>query len=136
MSGKLVRVGTTYIPVTDVDLSAEWYVKNLEAALSYKDTDKAILNFADQSFFLVKSNVNESANFKDKYGNIRFSVTFEVDGLHALAELHKELQQSGVKVGEIEDRGHAGKNFVFYDLDENKFDVWSELSPAFKDKFN
>lgn len=136
MSGKLVRVGTTYIPVTDVDLSAEWYVKNLEAALSYKDTDKAILNFADQSFFLVKSNVNESANFKDKYGNVRFSVTFEVDGLHALAELHKELQQSGVKVGEIEDRGHAGKNFVFYDLDENKFDVWSELSPAFKDKFN
>lgn len=136
MSGKLVRVGTTYIPVTDVDLSAEWYVKNLEAALSYKDTDKAILNFADQSFFLVKSNVNESANFKDKYGNVRFSVTFEVDGLRALAELHKELQQSGVKVGEIEDRGHAGKNFVFYDLDENKFDVWSELSPAFKDKFN
>lgn len=136
MSGKLVRVGTTYIPVTDVDLSAEWYVKNLEAALSYKDTDKAILNFANQSFFLVKSNVNESANFKDKYGNVRFSVTFEVDGLHALAELHKELQQSGVKVGEIEDRGHAGKNFVFYDLDENKFDVWSELSPAFKDKFN
>lgn len=135
MGGKLVRVGTTYIPVTDVNISAEWYVRNLEAALSYKDADKAILNFANQSFFLVKSNENESANFKDKYGNERFSITFEVDGLHALAELHKELQQSGVKVGEIEDRGHSGRNFVFYDLDENKFDVWSELSPAFKGKF-
>lgn len=135
MGEKLVRVGTTYIPVTDVDRSAEWYVKNLEAALSYKDTDKAILNFANQSFFLVKSNENESANFKDKYGNERFSITFEVNGLHALAELHKEFQQSGVEVGEIEDRGHAGRNFVFYDLDKNKFDVWSELSPAFKEKF-
>lgn len=134
MGGKLVRVGTTYIPVTDVDQSAEWYVKNLEAALSYKDTDKAILNFANQSFFLVKSNENVTANFKDKHGNERFSITFEVDGLHALAKLHKEFQQSGVKVGEIEDRGHAGRNFVFYDLDENKFDVWSELSPAFKEK--
>lgn len=134
MDGKLVRVGTTYIPVTDVDLSAEWYVKNLEAVLSYKDTDKAILNFANQSFFLVKSNENESANFKDKYGNVRFSITFEVDGLNSLTVLYKELQQSGVKVGEIEDRGHVGRNFVFYDLDENLFDVWSELSPAYKDK--
>ncbi|MER2030359.1 MAG: VOC family protein [Solibacillus sp.] len=134
MGDKLVRVGTTYIPVTDVDQSAEWYVKNLEAALSYKDTDKAILNFANQSFFLVKSNENESANFKDKFGNERFSITFEVDGLNSLTVLYKELQQSGVKVGEIEDRGHAGRNFVFYDLDENLFDVWSELSPAYKDK--
>lgn len=132
MSGKLVRVGTTYIPVTDVDLSAEWYVKNLEAALSYKDKDKAILNFANQSFFLVKSNENATANFKDKYGNERFSITFEVDGLHALTKLHEEFLQSGVEVGEIENRGHAGRNFVFYDLDKNKFDVWSELSPAFK----
>lgn len=135
MGEKLVRVGTTYIPVTDVEQSAEWYVKNLEAALSYKDTDKAILNFANQSFFLVKSNENVTANFKDKYGNERFSITFEVDGLHALAKLHKEFQQNGVEVGEIEDRGHAGRNFVFYDLDKNKFDVWSELSPAFKEKF-
>lgn len=135
MGGKLIRVGTTYIPVADVDLSSEWYVKNLEAVLSYKDKDKAILNFANQSFFLVKSKDNESANFKDSFGSEHFSLTFEVDGLQELAALHKELQQCGVKVGEIEDRGHAGRNFVFYDLDENKFDVWSELSPAFKEKF-
>lgn len=42
VSGKLIRVGTTYIPVTNVDLSAEWYVRNLGAELSYKDADKAI----------------------------------------------------------------------------------------------
>lgn len=51
MSNKLVRVGTTYIPVTNVDISAKWYVKNLGAVLSYQDEEKVILNLADQSFF-------------------------------------------------------------------------------------
>ncbi|PDZ72095.1 glyoxalase, partial [Bacillus pseudomycoides] len=40
-----------------------------------------------------------------------------------------------IKVGEIENRGHTGKNFVFYDLDGNKFDVWSELSSIFREKY-
>ncbi|MEK4080417.1 MAG: VOC family protein [Solibacillus sp.] len=134
MGGKLVRVGTTYIPVADVERSSEWYVKNLEATLNYKDKNKAILNFANQSFFLVHSKENESANFIDKYGKECFSITFEVDGFQALEALHHDFKQIGVKVGEIENRGHAGKNFIFYDLDGNQFDVWSELSPAFKGK--
>ncbi|MGN7177239.1 glyoxalase [Paenibacillus sp. FSL R5-0490] len=135
MSEKLLRVGTTYIPVTNVDLSSEWYVNKLGAELSYKDQDKAILNFANQSIFLVKSKEGQSANFFDIYGNERFSLTFEVNGLSALEAIHKDFKQNGIRVGEIEDRGHSGRNFVFYDLDGNKFDVWSELSPAFKEKY-
>jgi hypothetical protein len=50
--------------------------------------------------------------------------------------LNKELKELGVIVGEIEERGHAGKNFVFEDLDRNRFDVWSELSPSFKEGTN
>ncbi|QOR64846.1 VOC family protein [Cytobacillus suaedae] len=125
MSGKLIRVGTTYIPVTNVNISAEWYVTKLDAELSYKDDDKAIVNLADQSFFLVKSPENESANFLDIYGNERFSLTFEVYGLSALEAIHREFLEKEIKVGNIENRGHAGRNFVFYDLDGNKFDVWS-----------
>ena len=132
MGEKLLRIGTTYIPVTNVDLAADWYVKKLEAELSYKDEDKAILNLANQSIFLVKSPESQSSNFLDIYGNERFSLTFEVNGIKALEALHKDFKQSEIKVGEIEDRGHAGRNFVFYDLDGNKFDVWSELSPTFK----
>ncbi|WP_412986042.1 hypothetical protein [Niallia alba] len=45
------------------------------------------------------------------------------------------LKEKAVTVGDIEDRGHPGNNFVFYDLDGNKFDVWSELSPSFKEKY-
>jgi len=45
------------------------------------------------------------------------------------------LIDKGIKVGKVENRGHAGKNFVFYDVDGNKFDVWSELSPIFKENY-
>ncbi|MBG9587426.1 glyoxalase [Cytobacillus firmus] len=136
MGEKLLRVGTTYIPVTNVDLSSDWYVNKLGAELSYKDQDKAILNFANQSIFLVKSNENQSSNFLDIYGNERFSLTFEVNGLNALEAIHKDFRQSEIRVGEIENRGHTGRNFVFYDLDGNKFDVWSELSPIFKENIS
>ncbi|WP_102263250.1 VOC family protein [Mesobacillus jeotgali] len=135
MGEKLLRIGTTYIPVTNVDISSEWYINKLGAELSYKDQDKAILNFANQSIFLVKSNENQSSNFIDIYGNERFSLTFEVNGLNALEEIHNDFRQSEIRVGEIENRGHSGRNFVFYDLDGNKFDVWSELSPIFKEKY-
>ncbi|GKV55821.1 hypothetical protein NCCP2222_17680 [Sporosarcina sp. NCCP-2222] len=132
MTEKLLRVGTIYIPVKNVKESAHWYVGNLGAKLNYEDEDKAILDLANQSFFLVKSPDNESANFMDTKGAKRFSLTFEVDGESALRELQKDLQNRGVTVGDIEDRGHAGNNFVFSDPDGNLFDVWSELSPSFK----
>ncbi|EJP88509.1 VOC family protein [Bacillus cereus] len=135
MKEKLLRVGTTYIPVTNVELSSNWYVNKLGAELNFKDEDKAIINFANQSFFLVKSQDNQTLNFFDFHGEERFSITFEVNGLHTLESIHSEFIEKEILVGEIENRGHAGKNFVFYDLDGNKFDVWSELSPIFKEKY-
>lgn len=133
MNDKLLRIGTTYIPVVNVENSSKWYVNKLGAELSYTDEDKAILNFANQSIFLVKSKEDQSSNFYDIYGQERFSITFEVDGLNSLEAIHSDFINKQIKVGEIEDRGHAGKNFVFFDLDGNKFDVWSELSPKFKE---
>jgi catechol 2,3-dioxygenase-like lactoylglutathione lyase family enzyme len=135
MSETLIRIGTTYIPVSNVELSCEWYVSKLGAECSYQDSDKAILNFANQSFFLVRSMNNQNSNFIDCYGKEHFSLTFEVDGVSALETIHKNFRDKGIKVGELENRGHAGRNFVFYDLDGNKFDVWSELSPTFKEKY-
>ncbi|WP_374966455.1 VOC family protein [Lysinibacillus sp. RS5] len=134
MSETLIRIGTTYIPVSNVGLSCEWYVSKLGAGCNYQDNDKAILNFANQSFFLVRSMNNQSANFIDCYGEEHFSLTFEVDGLSALEIIRNVFIDKGVTVGEVENRGHAGRNFVFYDVDGNKFDVWSELSPTFKEK--
>src|SRR4051794_38018526 len=134
MGEKLIRVGTTYLPVQDVALAAEWYTAKLEAQLNYMDNEKAILAFADQAFFLVKAKKGETSNFIDSNGNERFSLTFEVDGEEKLVELQRDLQAKDVEVGQIEDRGHPGRNFVFMDLDGNRFDVWSCLSPKFKER--
>lgn len=136
MKEKLIRVGTAYVPVQNPNLSAKWYAENLGAEINYQDEDKAIINLANQSFFLVKAEQNESANFTDYKGKKRFCLTFEVDGMDMLYELHEEFKGLGIETGEIEDRGHAGENFVFSDPDGNMFDVWSELSPAFKKMLN
>lgn len=81
----------------------------------------------------MKAAENQNSNFTDSNGNERFSMTFEVDGLDALEELHNFFKGREMHVGNIENRGHAGRNFVFADLDGNKFDVWSELSPNFQE---
>ncbi|MCZ8541608.1 VOC family protein [Psychrobacillus psychrodurans] len=134
MNNFIKRVGTTYIPVVDPEKSSKWYQEMLGAVENFRNDDKAILEFADQSFFLVKAQVGERSSFFDSYQQEHFTMTFEVDGIEQLSELHEFLKKKEVNVGEIEDRGHPGNNFVFRDLDGNVFDVWSELSPTFKVK--
>ncbi|MEK4084905.1 VOC family protein [Psychrobacillus sp. FSL K6-1415] len=134
MNNFIKRVGTTYIPVVDPEKSSKWYQEMLGAVENFRNDDKAILEFADQSFFLVKAQVGERSSFFDSYQQEHFTMTFEVDGIEQLAEFHEFLKKKEVNVGEIEDRGHPGNNFVFRDLDGNVFDVWSELSPTFKVK--
>ena len=131
MNSKLVRTRTVYIPVQNVTAATDWYVTHLGAVVSYSDEDKAIVNFADASFFLVKARVGERNFFYDVHGKKRFPITFEVDGFDELMALYEQLKVSGVQLGEIEDRGHAGNNFVFEDLDGNVFDVWSELKRTY-----
>lgn len=134
MNNFIKRVGTTYIPVVDPEKSSKWYQEMLGAVENFRNDDKAILEFADQSFFLVKAQVGERSSFFDSYQQEHFTMTFEVDGIEQLIEFHEFLKKKEVSVWEIEDRGHPGNNFVFRDLDGNVFDVWSELSPTFKVK--
>lgn len=133
MKNQIIRVGTIYIPVEDPRESSNWYREMLKAKVNYLDGDKAIMDMADISLFLVKSQ-GQTSNFTDINGEERFLLTYEVDGLEVLEALHKEFKDRGIKVGSIENRGHAGRNFVFYDLDGNKFDVWSELSLLYKER--
>ncbi|QHE53488.1 VOC family protein [Pontibacillus sp. HMF3514] len=132
MSSFIKRVGTTYIPVVNPEHSSNWYQQKLGAIENFRNEEKAILDLANQSVFLVKAQGGQTSNFTDINGNEHFAMTFEVDGYDELTQLREELITKEVSVGEVEDRGHPGNNFVFYDLDGNAFDVWSELSPTFK----
>ncbi|MFD2614867.1 VOC family protein [Paenibacillus gansuensis] len=138
MSSKLVRVGTIYLPVTNPRRTSEWFCTNLGAELIHLDegNNHAILNLAHQSFILIQSEKGTLANFHTINDGLMFPCSFEVNGIEALIQLQKELQEKGVSVGEIEDRGHPGRNFIITDPDGNKYDVWSELSVEFKQKYN
>ncbi|WP_047982339.1 VOC family protein [Ornithinibacillus contaminans] len=135
MKNFLKRVGTTYIPVNNPEEASSWYRQLLGAVENYRDENKAILDLANQSFFLVKARPGEKIGFIDYKGEQHFAFTFEVNGLDVLKQFHTFLRENGVVVSEIEDRGHPGYNFVFYDMDGNCFDVWSELSHDFKEKY-
>ncbi len=71
-NGRKIIKDRSYL-CTSNTLSSKWYVNKLGADLSYQDEDKAILNFANQSIFLVKSKENQSSNFVDYYGEERFN---------------------------------------------------------------
>jgi len=137
MNSRLVRVGTIYLPVTNPKLTADWFCSNLGAELSYLDEDNnhAIINLAHQSFILIQSEEGILANFQTINDGLMFPFTFEVDGEDELIALHKELIEKKATVGSIEDRGHSGKNFIIIDPDGNRYDVWSELSAEFKEKY-
>lgn len=106
--------------------------------MTYMDegNNHVIVNLAQQSFILIQSEKGTLANFNTINDGLMFPFTFEVNGIEALLQLHEELQDKGVTVGEIEDRGHTGRNFIITDPDGNKYDVWSELSVDFKEKYN
>lgn len=59
-----------------------------------------------------------------------------MNGLTALEEIHRDFITNEVRVGSIETEDMLGKNFVFHDIDGNKFEVWSELSTRFKTKYD
>ncbi|WP_314586770.1 VOC family protein [Paenibacillus terrigena] len=136
MTSKLLRVGTNYLPVTDPKESSEWFCSNLGAEMTYLDdgNNHAIINLANQSFILIQSQKGITANFQTIRDGLMFPFTFEVNGEKALLELYQQLTAKNVCVGEIEDRGHQGKNFIITDPDGNRYDVWSELSENFKMK--
>lgn len=86
----LKRVGTTYLPVSDLKKATSWYTENLEAEVSYQDAEKTILNLADQSFFLIASAPHQSNSFLDVHEQAWFGLGFEVDGEDSLLAFHEQ----------------------------------------------
>lgn len=100
--------------------SCEWYVGKLGAECSYRDSDKAILKFANQSFILVRSMNNQSSNFIDCYGKEHFSITFEVDGLSALETICKIFKDKKIELEKLK-IGGIREGILF-------FTIWMEIN--------
>lgn len=123
-SNALKLVCSVYVPVRDPLKSADWWQRNfgLEYAVPYNPAEvQVILKLADGQWLHLVETAGEINNqFRDKAGYEMFRLTFEV---RRIEELHDHLLSNGVNIENLEDRGHCGINFVFYDPDGNKFDV-------------
>lgn len=125
VSGNALKcVCSVYVPVKSPVRSAEWWQRNfgLEYAVPFNSSEnQAILKLSDgQWLHLVETEGEIDNQFPNKAGYQMFRFTFEV---REIERLYDRLQSNSVKIDELEDRGNCGINFVFYDLDGNKFDV-------------
>ena len=110
-----------YIPVSDLEKSADWYEKNLEFNVKYKDalyfdmrTDNGIKIMLIPSEKNITSQMQYSTGQQPAYG-------FCVDNFDSI---RKKLEMNGVKIGEVFD--YFGRSFSFFDLDGNKIEIWED----------
>ena len=113
-----------YIPVHDLDSAADWYEKNLEFRLIYKDslyydmrTENGVKIMLIPAEGNMTSQMQYSTGQQPAYG-------FCVDDFDAIKE---KLEMNRVKIGEVFD--YCGRSFSFYDLDGNKIEIWEEPRP-------
>ena len=110
-----------YIPVSDLEKAADWYEKNLDFHVIYKDslyydmrTDNGLKIMLIPSENHLTSQMQYSTGQQPAYG-------FCVDDFDALRE---KLEMNHVKIGEVFD--YFGRSLSFYDLDGNKIEIWEE----------
>lgn len=124
----MFRVGSIFIPVTDLDKSIEWYEDNLGVTKIDSWDGGVGFYFPNDNTQLALIQVDEpqpseftvSPNSKNGYFN------FLVDDIE---EAYEKLNKSGVVTTEIEAFGGM-KVFDFFDLDGNPFSVVNECKDS------
>ncbi len=130
----MFKVGSVFIPVTDMEKSMKWYEKHL--GVRKIDTWDGGAGFyfpnSDTQLGLVQVDSPQPTEFviSGKKKNVYFNFLVE-----DIEEVHKDLKNSGVVTSEIEDFGGM-KGFEFFDLDHNPFSVVNEVedSPFHRDQ--
>ncbi|WP_246187615.1 VOC family protein [Ornithinibacillus caprae] len=122
----LKKIHCSYLPVKNLQESAEWYEKVL--GLKRLKEDGSIMVLAEgQWIFLLEAKDNVTSNFYTAQWQGEnyemFSLTFEVDDIQLI---HQTLEESGVEIEPILDDGSCGLKFTFKDINGNKFHVWQD----------
>ena len=120
----MFKVGSVFIPVTNMEKSMKWYEKNLDVRKIDTWDGGAGFYFpnSDTQIGLVRVDSPQPTEFviSGKRKNVYFN--FLVDNIEAV---HEKLKSAGVITTPIEDFGGM-KGFDFFDLDNNPFSVVNE----------
>ncbi|WP_347551631.1 VOC family protein [Pseudalkalibacillus hwajinpoensis] len=125
----MFRVGSVFIPVTDIGKSSEWYEYNL-GVKKIQGWGEGIgsgegFYFPDSptQFGLVQVEEAQPTEFVIKGDQRNGYFNFVVDDIH---EVHNQLKENGVRTTELEDFGGM-TCFDFFDPDGNPLSVVTEV---------
>lgn len=124
----MFKIGSIFIPVTDLEQSVKWYEKNLGVKLIDRWEDGAGFFFPSGAtqLALVQVDVQQQTEFVIKGDKKNSYYNFLVQDIN---KTHQHLKDNGVKVTSIADFGGM-KYFDFFDLDGNSFSVVNETEDS------
>ncbi|MEK5184962.1 VOC family protein [Solibacillus sp. FSL W7-1324] len=121
----MFKVGSIFIPVTDIERSTDWYVKFLGVKLidSWREGAGFYLPNGTAQLALIKVESPQPTEFIIQEDRKNTYFNFIVDDIETA---HQKLEQNGIVTTEIDDIGGM-KFFDFFDLDGNPFSVVKEV---------
>jgi len=124
----MFKVGSIFIPVTDIEKSTEWYVKFLGAKIinSWGDGTGFYLPTGSTQLALVKVESPQPTEFTTKGDQKNGYFNFVVDDIETA---HQHFKNNGIVTTEI-DNFDGMKFFDFFDLDGNPFSVVNEVNSS------
>lgn len=124
----MFKVGSIFIPVTDMKKSTDWYVKFLGVKIidSWEDGAGFYLPAGTTQLALVKVESPQPTEFIIKGEQKNSYFNFVVDDIEAV---HQHFRNNDIVTTEIDDFGGM-KFFDFFDLDGNPFSVVDEVSDS------
>lgn len=120
----MFKIGSIFIPVTDVEASAEWFQKYLGVKTIDSWEDGAGFYFPSGStqLALVKVDSKQPTEFNAKGSQKNAYYNFVVEDIEAA---HQHFKENGIVTTAIENYDGM-KFFDFFDLDGNPFSVVQE----------
>jgi Glyoxalase/Bleomycin resistance protein/Dioxygenase superfamily len=117
-------IESIYIPVTNPEVSANWYQKylSLELIRPVSENQGQLKVSENQTLFLIKTKEKTTLNFFEIGGDEMPVMTLEVNDLE---NLFKKFKNGNEKIDDIEDNDGCGLSFHAFDPDGNKLHIWA-----------
>jgi catechol-2,3-dioxygenase len=110
-----------YIPVSDLQRAAIWYIENLGFKIVKEDSIYLELRSEHGIRIMLipkENNINSHMNYSN---GVQASYGFTVTDLDTI---YQQFIEKGIKVGKISN--YEGRSFGFHDPDGNVIELWCE----------